>query len=1002
MNASAWTKQVGDAEFSAANSLENFIIRSVRELSAGGEVGGNAGQQIASSLDLGKTFVSGRRNSYYAAGLAYWANTQNIRPDLPDTDNQPVNVQTFFVDSQEYNPSPTLGPENVLYLAAKYGGFTDRNGNGIPDLDAEWHTNGRTATYDFGPNNGTTFKFPDNYAVASNPQAMIEGLRNAFTRIAAEEESSGTAPANLSNSSGNGGLLIQALYFQEATDEVTGESVTWSGQIHAFFLDEFGLFRDDSGSIKNKLDDDDKVFTYFLEPTANGKSKLKIRRFNPRDNSDNDDSQLVEFGTPIDLDQLETIWSAQDILSDYDNTNISTQRGYNSAVTSNGASRFIFTVVDTNFDGNGEQINLTENTIDETNMSIFDPKGSDDVIKLANAKRLVNFIRGKEDTSLGLRNRTLGSGTASESVLRLGDVVNSTPRIVASPNESYDTELGDADYAQFISQYSDRREVLYVGANDGLLHAFNIGFREQTQGANVGFDSSDPSGKGRTAHALGTELWAYAPHNLLPHLQWLSDKNYSHVFYVDGDIQSYDAQIFDNDADHPGGWGTILVAGMRLGGGDYSLDLDNNGTDDYTTRSAYVILDVTNPEKPPTVLAEVSDPDLNFTTGAPILDKDITNGNWALVFGSGPSNRNFATSESPKVFTYDISNLGKSSTVALVTDLTGSNQIEVDGTETAFVGNLAAKDWNRDFTDDVIYFGTIGTKTVSSGGTSATVETGKAYRFLPRDVNGTTRGISLLHNTDRPIQSAPLPSFAGGKEWVFFGTGRFFSEVDAITPAEEYQERYYGILEPDANDDDINEYSATINTSNLLNVTNIDVSFDDPTTEADEGGVLEDNSSVISDPDVDTEEELAVYINETKSGWFRDLPTNGAAPSDRIFTNSTSARGLLFFTAFEPNDNLCEESAGTSDVYGLSMITGTATGFGIFGDQNGNGDSDVTIDLGEGRASEVVLFLGQGLGNDLGRGIIQQDNGKLTNLPIRVAPLTTPQILRRSWREISF
>jgi len=185
-------------------------------------------------------------------------------------------------------------------------------------------------------------------------------------------------------------------------------------------------------------------------------------------------------------------------------------------------------------------------------------------------------------------------------------------------------------------------------------------------------------------------------------------------------------------------------------------------------------------------------------------------------------------------------------------------------------------------------------------------------------------------------------------------------------------------------------------------VSQIGVSFDDPTTTVDEGGVLTDGGNVISDPDVDTEEELAAYIRDTKSGWFRDLPTNGGAPSDRVFTNSSSARGLLFFTAFEPNDNLCEASAGTSDVYGLSMITGTATGFGIFGDQNSNGDSDVLVDLGEGRASEVVLFLGQGLGNDLGRGIIQQDNGKLTNLPIRLGPVSSPQILRRSWREISF
>ena len=45
-------------------------------------------------------------------------------------------------------------------------------------------------------------------------------------------------------------------------------------------------------------------------------------------------------------------------------------------------------------------------------------------------------------------------------------------------------------------------------------------------------------------HPLGSELWAYVPYNLLPHLQWLGKADYPHVYYMDGPVKSYDVNIF--------------------------------------------------------------------------------------------------------------------------------------------------------------------------------------------------------------------------------------------------------------------------------------------------------------------------------------------------------------------------------------------------------------------------------------------------------------------------
>ena len=65
-----------------------------------------------------------KENSYYVAGLAYYANTSDLRSDLAN-DRGIQNVATFIIDTQEFNTNPLDGPKNMLWLAGKYGGFVD-------------------------------------------------------------------------------------------------------------------------------------------------------------------------------------------------------------------------------------------------------------------------------------------------------------------------------------------------------------------------------------------------------------------------------------------------------------------------------------------------------------------------------------------------------------------------------------------------------------------------------------------------------------------------------------------------------------------------------------------------------------------------------------------------------------------------------------------------------------------------------------------------------------
>ena len=79
----------------------------------------------------------------------------------------------------------------------------------------------------------------------------------------------------------------------------------------------------------------------------------------------------------------------------------------------------------------------------------------------------------------------------------------------------------------------------------------------------------------------GMKCWAYIPCNLLPHLKWLTDPTYgdnNHVYYVDLKPRIADVKIFTADSTHINGWGTVLIGGMRLGGGPLTINNFGGGT----------------------------------------------------------------------------------------------------------------------------------------------------------------------------------------------------------------------------------------------------------------------------------------------------------------------------------------------------------------------------------------------------------------------------------------
>jgi len=858
--------------------------------------------------------------------------------------------------------------KDPLFYAAKYGGFVDSNGNGRPDLQSEWDSK----LADGSPGSDG---LPDTYFYVSNPNALEDALRRAFDAILAKT-ASGTAAAVVSNAREGQGAVYQALYEPAHTDD-SGRKATWIGTLQALFIDKLGRLREDDGDkILEETDyAADPVVEAFFDPADR---VTKLRRYSG-------DPAANNFSI-LPLTSLRTLWNARDQLMNLSDP--ANQRTY-SAVAS--TRRYIFTNVDQNLNGtvdSGDIVDFAATSFGSTKFGLLNVGTQTD------ATNLVSYIRGSEVN--GMRPRSLDyNSDGTIDVMRLGDIAQSTPTPVGPPSELFNLLYNDTTYAAYAARHQQRRTVVYVGANDGMLHAFNGGFFDnQAKQFRTSLNSE-------TAHPLGAELWAYVPYNLLPHLRWLTENNYGHVYYMDGKPRVFDARIFTPESAcgsagaptptasgclHPFGWGTVMVTGMRFGGGP--LDLNSKiagvvqpGFGGFTNvpntlkfRSAYVVMDITNPEAPPTVLAELTDTNerLGFTTSLPTVvafnqrdansaTNTTTTGSatvtdkWYLSFGTGPNDKGTGLStQTAGVYLYDLKNR------AFVSGYTPKSLDAASAN--SFTGDMLSTDWNFDFVYDALYFGT-------AGGTAA-APTGRLYKI---NTNGnsdpTTWGSpEILLNPGAPITAAPTPTLDDGdRRWLYAGTGRFYVQADKSTSA---QQTLFGVID-DPSATPAVPPNAAVNYANLVDTTNATV-----TTSGAVSGVTTPSAVV-------TESALGA-LAVTQKGWKYLLTRNN--PSERIVTRTSLLGNILFGAAFTPSPTLCEGD-GTSRLLGLLFTTGApSSAIRTFG-TNAAGQVNASLDLGQGIAAGVTLH--QGTVTNVNDGtitaVIQNSNAALVNTKPKVS-----------------
>lgn len=324
----------------------------------------------------------------------------------------------------------------------------------------------------------------------------------------------------------------------------------------------------------------------------------------------------------------------------------------------------------------------------------------------------------------------------------MGDVVNSDPAYAGNNDMGFSRLSaalgGGTTYKEYFdTQKKNRREVIYVGANDGMLHGFNA--------------KNPVSG---TTKTLGQEVFAYVPSQVYPNLPKLTARDYGkptnrHRYFVDGPATISDAYV-------KGSWKNILVGTLGAGG------------------KGIFVLDVTNPDAMTAgkVLFELTPakyPELGNITGKAIV-APAADGRWKIFLGNG-YNSNQGGSDKAYLGVIDIDDevdsiaASSSRTRFIGTNITAGNVLAQPAllasgqgyVTAAYAGDLLGNMWKFDLSS------------------TDKAEWGLAF-------SGSPLFKAKIDNIVQPITASPTLGFNSALDparvMVYFGTGRYAADTD--------------------------------------------------------------------------------------------------------------------------------------------------------------------------------------------------------------------------------
>jgi type IV pilus assembly protein PilY1 len=699
--------------------------------------------------------------AYYMAGVAYWANTQNIRSDRPG-----MRIRTFAIDVNQNNSSgnATTRRQSQFFLTGKYGGFDDRNSDGTP---FSRNPNGT-------PDNSKWEGAPGeakNYFKIDSPQGLLTSLTDIFDKIVEETGSiAGGAIASQKVTASSSSAIFQAKF----------DPMRWGGSV-------------------------EKVQVSLASVTATN----------------------VTIGT--------VSWDAGDVLKTRVSGTTTTGSNTRNIYIGNLANRT--TALASTFTwANLQQSHKDLLSVDPENGQI-DTLGSDRV-------SFLRGFRGKESPDGPFRRRSDV----------LGDIINSGLQFVGAPSK---ISLGTG-YKTFYDNNKNRDEVIYVGANDGMLHAFK--------------------------NTDGSELFAYIPSFLTSKLKFLTNPKYIHQSYVDATPGVGEAFVNSE-------WKTVLVSGVGAGAqGVFALDVTNPST----FSASNVMWEFTDKD----------DANLGNVVGQPKILKLRTSANgvtpavtkWFAVFTSGVNSHqndgNFSTTGKPALFILDLS---KSISEAWVKD---SNYYRIDfpiADPTLKVGMLNFEAILGDSSQlQLVYAGDLQGNLWRLDFDRAGVDNWTLDK-LSNHVNSSNQAIPFYiakasDGARQPISTTPAVVYGLGKQKVvMFGTGKFIEQSD-ITNNTYQTQSFYALLD-----------NGTVNrVSSRSSLKQVNINADQTITPS---------SAMYWGFNT---------ANGQNPGWYTDF-RNSASTGERQISDLVDLYGNLYFSSILPATSGCGVGGGNSyqiDIFG--------------------------------------------------------------------------------------
>jgi len=608
-------------------------------------------------------------------------------------------------------------------------------------------------------------------------------------------------------------------------------------------------------------------------------------------------------------------WSAADKLDALSDTAIANRKIY----TTKGAERFEFT-----YD------NLNTKSLISTITS--DSSKAADVI---------NYLRG-DRTKEGSTYRTRAS--------RLGDIVNSSPLLVLDGEDaSYDFLPAPAagstrgNYRTFLLHKTKRKGLVFVGANDGMLHAF---------------DST-----------TGDEVFAYVPKTVLGNLNLLTNPQYAHRYFVDGPLLEadvYDSAVTPTASDT--GWRNIVVGTGGAGGRNiFAIKVPVVSTSTAATVNAPGASDI---------LWEINSDDTDFSGLGYVLQKPavgmMRDGTWVVVAGNGYVNSggtaklyiiNALTGALIKTVAPSVSGSANNGLggVRLVLD----SQRQITG---AYAGDLLGNLWKFDFSD-------------TNQANWAVAFGGKPFFQTPTSI--TKSGSTTTTSQPITVVSGYLAHPLGGN-LVIFGTGKLFEKADPDTT---YLQSLYAVW------DQVPTGQSSANTGTADGVST--------SAMVSRSSLVEQTmTAVASTAFYNATNNVVNYA--AKRGWFIDLNINPTGL--RLVFEPQFAVGKVFLQTLSPKGgatDACSPFTGKSVNFVVNSFTGSASSPTF--DVNGDNKIDI-LDAKDSNnnALNAVAFAS----TDAGRAVFSQrvgfgaSSGVVTNALGQKILVGTKNSLRRTWRQI--